>query len=187
MATIKARKEEIRVLIDRQRGDTLFSDEDTARFNELTGWNFRWYKKVYNQTYPNDTRCVAHSDDGATFVVWSWNRALSPANNMLEAMRVAVKHQTYGYMQTAELVCVTCGSKDFIAVDHKNTPFKDIAQAFCAKHGDVALTNSEDGSGWRIADYETLRAWQAFHEQQADYQILCRSCNSKKGARNGHA
>lgn len=186
MTTIKARKAELQTMIDAYAFDVLFADQDVARFNQLTGWNFPMYKRIINTTFPKDTRCVAHSDDGQKWEVWSWNKALTPANNLMEAMRVAVAEQMQDYKGKAVRVCVACGTTALITVDHKRIPFRDIALSFIEKVGNVSLANKADGSGWEIESPEVLGAWQVFHKRHADYQILCRSCNSKKGAKHGN-
>lgn len=184
MATIKERKAQIQALIDRQLHGVLFNAEDVAQFNELTGWSFPFYKRIVNPTFPTDPRCIANSEDGETFQVWSWNRALTPDNSLMRALRVSVADQMAEYKGTATRVCVVCGTTSLITVDHKKLPFKKIAMAFCAEQGTVELTNDATGAGWVIKSSQVLDAWQAFHKRHADYQILCRSCNSKKGTKH---
>ena len=187
MQTLKAKKAVLQDLIDRQPYDTLLSEHDAAVVNEVTGWNFCFYKRVRNPEFKTDTRCIANSSDGSTFNVWSWNKAIIGAsNNLTQAMRAAIKEQMAEHKQTAASVCVACGTKEvlLLTVDHKQTPFKKIAEAFCQEHTAVELANDSTGSGWYIKDAEVLSSWQMFHKNKADYQILCRSCNSKKGTKN---
>jgi hypothetical protein len=184
MATIKERKAQIQALIDRQLHGVLFNDTDVAQFNALTGWSFLFYKRIVNPSFPNDPRCIANSEDGETFRVWSWNRALTPDDSLMRALRIAVADQMAEYKGTATRVCVACGTTALITVDHKKLPFKKIALAFCAEQGTVELTNDATGAGWFIKSSQVQDAWQAFHKRHADYQILCRSCNSKKGTKH---
>jgi len=181
MATIKERKAQIQALIDRQLHGVLFNDTDVMQFNALTGWSFPFYKRIVNPNFPNDPRCIANSENGVTFQVWSWNRALTPDNSLMRALRVSVADQMSEYKSTATRVCVACGTTALITVDHKKLPFKKIAMAFCEEQGTVELTNDATGAGWVIKSSQVSDAWQAFHKRHADYQILCRSCNSKKG------
>lgn len=189
MATIKARKAEIQKLIDRQEFDALFSEEDTQRMNELTGWDFPMYKRIINKNFPNDTRCVANSEDGDKWKVWSWNKALSERDNLREALRRAVRDQVAAYSALAANECAQCGSDEYLTVDHKTIPFNDLVAYFLrALPGAYSgLGNDADGSGWYIKDKELEWVWQDIHRRHADYQVLCRSCNSKKGAKHGNA
>ena len=189
MATIKARKAEIQVLIDRQEFDALFNEEDTNLMNELTGWGFPMYKRIFNPSFPTDTRCVAHSVDGNKWQVWSWNKALSERDNLREALRRSVRDQITAYSAIAENECAQCGSDEYLTIDHKTVSFNAMVAYLLrmlpnAREG---LGNDGDGSGWYIKDKELEWVWQDLHHKLADYQVLCRSCNSKKGAKHGNA
>lgn len=189
MTTIKERKANIQTLIDAQEFGALFSPEDVQRMNELTGWDFPMYKRIINEAFPTDTRCVAHSDDGQQWAVWSWNKAISKRNNLHEALRRSVREQIAAVTVLAENECAKCGSVDYLSIDHKTMPFIQIVAHFTRMFPGLhdALANDADGSGWYIKDKELEAIWQDLHHQYADYQILCRSCNSKKGARDGNA
>jgi len=189
MATIKARKEELRALIDEQEFDVPFNGEDVQRMNALTGWFFPMYKRIYNPHYPNDTRCVAHSDNGEQWVVWSWNKAVSKRNDLHEALRKSVRQQIAAYSAIAENECAKCGSQEFLTIDHKSIPFSHLVAHLTRMFPGLydALANAADGSGWYIKDKELEWVWQDLHKNNADYQVLCRSCNASKGARNGNA
>lgn len=180
------RKAAVRELIDQHQHNTLFSAEDAALVNELTGWNFLQYKRIHNPAWPNDPRCLAHSDDGDQWEVWSWNRAITGIalqQYVVEAFRAEVANQLREYGRIAPNTCAECGSTEHLSVDHKDTPFSKILEAFTKYCPNLskALNNKADGSGWFIEDEELACSWLDFHKAQATYQILCRSCNSKKG------
>lgn len=182
------RKEAVRALIDRYPHDTFFSTEDSALVNELTGWNFLQYKRVHNAAWPSDPRCLAHSDDGDKWEIWSWNRAITGVaikQHVTEAFRVAIATQLRHYWRTAPSNCASCGSTEYLSVDHRDPPFSKILGAFTQQFPDLekSLHNKADGSGWFIEEEELANRWLDFHKECATYQILCRSCNSKKGNR----
>jgi len=198
----KERKELIRDLLDMYATGVLFSPIDALRLNSLTGWNGVAFKKVINPRNPTDTHCLSISLDGIKFEVWSWlkspaltdNAPLEQYNivfhrtNVLRALRSAVQHQMETYRVAAipkdagEASCVHCGTFYELTVDHKTTPFIDIANAFLEGYSKVMLENPGDGSGWRLKDGGLLLFWLDFHMKYADYQLLCRSCNSKKSS-----
>lgn len=57
-----------------------------------------------------------------------------------------------------------------------------IAMAFIELNPGFALRKVK-GCGDLIADIDLEAHWIAFHAARATYQLLCRSCNSRKGAR----
>jgi hypothetical protein len=189
--TKQERKAAIRALIDAQRFDWPFSVYHVEEINRLTGWDFKGYKRVRNPTWKDDQRCLAHTDDGQTWVIWSWNKAVdgnSGFNDMLEAMRAAVQPQMRKFAVSASDTCAVCESTDFLSVDHKDTPFIVLARNFIKEHPGMleAIANDATGEGWYIKDLEVLDSWLDFHGYNATYQVLCRSCNSKKGAKHGN-
>ena len=71
-----------------------------------------------------------------------------------------------------------------LTVDHRYIPFVMIAKSFIDTEPNIEITNDNKGIGWVIKDPNILKAWQHFHEERANYQILCRSCNSTKGKKD---
>jgi hypothetical protein len=184
------RKELARALIDKQAVDVLFSTDDLAVLNKLVGWEVTAAKRIFNALHPKDTRCVAISKDGITFEAWSWVKAIDGYNfskNVTYALRQAIQKQMKAYALGSSKYCVKCGATDFLSVDHKTKAFTKIAAEFRVKSPqlDYYITNDLDGSGWKLKSSAVELLWQQYHEQHADYQILCRSCNSRKGAKHG--
>ena len=181
------RKKQTQKLIDAQVVDVLFSASDVAKLNALTGWSVVAAKRVRNLHHPKDTRALAVSHDEDTFEVWSWNKAIEGYNhstNVIRALRSAIKEQTDQYAASNPAVCAICGSDKNTSVDHKSRSFSKIAHEFSLKNPrlDCSVSNDGVGFGWQLACQATLDAWLAYHKENADYQILCIPCNSKKGA-----
>ena len=79
-----------------------------------------------------------------------------------------------------------CASEDTLSVDHKDKPFITMVRDFLKDHPGMtdAVQNDASGAGWFIADETIKETWVLYHKVNATYQILCKSCNSKKGARS---
>jgi 5-methylcytosine-specific restriction endonuclease McrA len=183
------RKNLIRELIAKQQLDVLFSEEDLAELNRLTGWTAVAAKRIFNKRFPNDTKCIAILNYGADFEAWSWVKAVDGYNfskNVTHALREAIKDQLFDYAVLAESVCIRCGATKNLSVDHKTKSFTKIASEFriLFPRLNYEISNKHDGGGWVLNNSSVEAAWQEYHQKHADYQILCRSCNSAKGARH---
>jgi hypothetical protein len=80
--------------------------------------------------------------------------------------------------------CQSCGTGNGISVDHKSKPFSEIYKEFRLIAGYVP--NTFDGDirpRFKAEDEKFKKLWLEFHEIEADYQLLCRSCNSRKGTK----
>ena len=178
------KKAALQRLIDSQPRDVLFTEDAVEEMNELTGWGFKAYRKIKNPKYPGDPRCVQVSSDGTQFEVQSWSKSVSGANHDKAALNAALRRAIAAHLPIITCSCEACGADSDLTVDHKSTPFIDIAKSFEGMHPDgIALCNASDGGGWRIESDDVYVAWVAFHTAAADYQVLCRSCNATKGAR----
>ena len=59
-----------------------------------------------------------------------------------------------------------------------------LMTSFIAENGGVnPEVKSLDDGGVELAGEDEFKRWQAFHRGRAEFQILCTTCNSKKGAR----
>ena len=177
----------IKRIIDSYMPYELFNETDVAEINKITGWLFVGYKKVTNIKYPRDSRCLANTNDGITWKIWSWNKAITGNSNLLnlsQAMRLAVISQIQRFRAiSSNQTCAICGCNDKLHVDHKSKPFSLIKNEFIEKHPHIVHSIESHGYGWHIAWPELKSAWQTFHEGNADYQMLCASCNSIKGSK----
>jgi hypothetical protein len=177
------RLEKIRSILDCYTFETVFAPDDTEAINTLTGWTFSHFKKVINPRTPNETRCLAVSNDGANYEVWSWRKAVTPVNNKTLALRSAIQHQLDAFLKESAPICISCGSTKDLTTDHRNVPFSVLATTFLLNNPYLEILNDNSGTGWVIKDKSMLELWQNFHKEQATYQILCRSCNATKGTK----
>ena len=101
------------------------------------------------------------------------------------AMRKAIYPHTYEYkMNCKNDVCCFCGSSNNLAVDHIY-PFSKLQKEFI-KTMPAPTTFDNDSIGTIIfsdADKLFESEWIKYHNSKATYQILCTTCNSKKGAK----
>lgn len=80
--------------------------------------------------------------------------------------------------------CEQCKTRKIISSDHKGYPFKMILKDFLnleqKKEEDVSV--HDDNGLHRISNRELAKKWVKFHDDKAEWQFLCRSCNSKNGS-----
>lgn len=108
--------------------------------------------------------------------------------NLTNAMRNSIKDYTTLFKRSNTLKCELCSITELeynkYHVDHKTIPFSIIMERFLKFNNYEHLTfnscpvvNSSVFKPDEVFQYK----WIDYHNQYADYQILCGSCNSKKG------
>lgn len=171
----------VQALIDRNEYGVPFPDDDVVRLNELLGSDFKEVRREHNAHYPANKRHLS-CDGRAT----SWRAYIYPQNErqwLHKAFRYAIWEETDHWLAEQEHKwCAECFSTDDLTTDHIDPPFSVIADRFIAMTGVIPLEKSIYG-GWEFADEKQRAAWLAYHNAEANYQVLCRSCNSRKGAR----
>lgn len=121
-----------------------------------------------------------------TETVWSYKTCIGINKNYLnEAMRSAIKEQIYQYKKTQEMKCCICYTTEAeFHVDHKTIPFCSIKDNFLKLSNEVPKTFEKDKKYlnmiFKEEDIDFKEKWLEYHRQQADYQILCKSCNILK-------
>lgn len=196
--TLQAKIALARQIIDRYQIGQPFSEPDLQALSELTDTELRYVVRRRNPAYPNDKRHIhIIGYDWSEPREWSWNKAITFAHardpedaraarehqQRMCALRLAVKPDMDDFRAACEpRECGVCGDIDDLTTDHVKPPFITIARAFLELHPVIEL-RSVPGSGYAIADPDLEAEWIAFHASRAVYQLLCRSCNSSKGAR----
>jgi 5-methylcytosine-specific restriction endonuclease McrA len=193
MRTTKAKKKaDMKALIDKYGTEELFSQQDVCTINQITGWEFKLYKRVAQPFggYANSPRHLAHLASNGSWYIWSWNKAIdgvldSDRKNLLQAMRKAIRKERDEFFKNNPLKCPKCSTTKNLGVDHTYPPFSFLADEFIKKNPNIKnfLKNNADGKGWFICDFKILTQWISEHWANASLQIMCQKCNSEKGAR----
>ena len=177
--TKKRRKEIARELILGHHVMQRFSQLDAAHFGDLCGYEFEWVQRASRKL--GSAAVVYVSWPGGDYIgSWSWVRSINgydDRHNLLSAMRVASKCGTF--QSVSPSICLHCGRVDRLTVDHRSVPFSRIADLFISEHGEPEIVNVN--FGWQLVDPNRFLD---HHDRLADYQVLCISCNAKKGVKN---
>ena len=176
---------------------TPFGEEMTAGnaavLRLLTGWHYTRIRHMPNLKHPTDKRYIEVLQDNGEWITHSWRKTIVPTTewqDLQKAMREAVaEHGMKKYRESAEKVCCYCGALSDLGVDHKSKSFDEIMQTFvtgyATEHGAYpAIKDGAMGQGRELVDPVVLAQWIAYHDGAADFQILCRSCNSSKGKKS---
>lgn len=176
----KLRKTFTRALIDIQEIGKPFSKGDLAAFKCLVGIEAANVVKIPNPEFPQDTRHI--KVDGKPF---SWNRAIDGYDEIIylkKAMRDIISLDLRDFLSAADpCECAFCGAVDDLTVDHAEIPFDTIASNFIERHGPIELDQTSSRVSGKFADMDIEAEWIAYHATNATYQVLCRSCNARKG------
>ena len=184
----------IRALIDSQSTDVPFSPPDLHRFNVLTDAGALAAVRTVNPSYPGDKRHVRiRTVAGGPFVAFSWRnsvRRVTPRQRLLQACRSAVSDQMQGWLfeQARRRVCVNCRATRQLTVDHVGVPFVLIVLEWIGEADPNTVlrerTTAERNTGQgALLLPSAWRSWRAHHDLVARYQVMCLSCNARKGAR----
>lgn len=83
-------------------------------------------------------------------------------------------------------ICSHCNNEtEKITTDHYNVPFIKIFDTFCKKNNielhtiDIYENNKKI---IRLKDENLAKTWLQYHDDEAQYRLLCRSCNSHFGS-----
>jgi hypothetical protein len=105
--------------------------------------------------------------------------------HLTDAMRFAISDQITNFrLTTDQRCCQICKSTDNLEVDHNKTQFCKIRNGFLAqttiKPPVTFCKNENRFRCFNDADADFKNAWVAYHNNKADYQMLCKQCNGKK-------
>jgi 5-methylcytosine-specific restriction endonuclease McrA len=190
--TKKARTERAREIIDRNDYGIPFNQEDLLEFSAVTGCELRYACRAIDPNYPtNDRHVEVIAYDWDKPRGWSWSKAIRFGQQDLErhhraqlyqAMREVIRPQIEGFFERAEKACEVCVTTEALTVDHAWPPFLHLVMGYINDHG-VPQIEPDNGSGFKFSHWRAERRWDDYHHQNAKLAILCRSCNSRKGAR----
>ena len=128
----------------------------------------------------------------------SWNKCITSITHtpeerakvrLISAMRDAISPDTMEFKRNAILKCMFCDSVKNLHTDHSSISFKTISTEFLlesiASGGTIPTKFDSDPitciNRFKTEDIEFAKSWVAYHKSKAVYQILCATCNIKKG------
>ena len=105
--------------------------------------------------------------------------------DLTKAMRTAIQPQIDAYRQSRGIVpCDSCGAIGFTEVDHSPS-FSSIRERWLKICPAIPSEFSEDKQHrtcFTVADESWSHQWQEFHHKESSFQMLCSSCNNRKGS-----
>jgi 5-methylcytosine-specific restriction endonuclease McrA len=185
--TKKQRLNTVRQIIDRNKIEIPFCDDDLALFNEMCGSAFEAARRMVNPSWL-DTRHI-HVLVNGQWQEFSWVKAINgrPKRPLHVVLRKSIMGRMQKYRKKHRASpCAACwasGDDIEMTVDHVNPTFSEIAEAFIAQEKQIDIIDGPAGYGKKVADPAQEARWLQFHDERAVYQLLCRSCNSSKGQR----
>lgn len=125
---------------------------------------------------------------GTRFYTISWHACVKPPApcTLGVVLREAIQYQMQAWRRTwpPPWLCHECGVCTSIEVDHI-VPLKTIIEDFMATNAipipETWLYNKRT-HGRKLPPGRFKTAWQKYHLQRATFQLLCKTCNAKKGA-----
>jgi hypothetical protein len=107
---------------------------------------------------------------------------------LIQAMREAISPDTMAFKRDSNQCCVLCQSTHNLHTDHSTISFKTISTDFlmnCVANSiTIPKTFDCDNTSrciFRQDDAAFTKQWYDYHKSKAVYQILCQTCNCKKG------
>lgn len=188
--TKKRRFEIAREIIDRNTIDVPFSCSDVEQLAEVCQAPVDGAVRKVNPQFPNSDPRHLHTLVDGEWAARSWRKwidSVTPEQEAKKAMRFVVREDMRDFLDAVggDAYCQWCGSSEDLTVDHSYVPFDDIANSYIEARGlpKVCEHPSPNIVVNVIEDPNTEAEWIAHHASLAEYQILCRSCNSSKGKR----
>ena len=136
---------------------------------------------------------IDETEEDFSWLICTGHKKVSIHSIQLEVMRDAIKTLTIDFkMKQYELICALCGVNNLnyhqYHVDHKTKPFVIIANQFINENNEIMPTwfehnITQGGHVFHKKDKAIEQKWYDYHLHHSDFQILCHSCNSKKGCR----
>ena len=186
--TKKWRTEKAREIIDRNVIGVHFCEYDLEEFSEVCQVEIDGAVRMINPQFYSDPRHLHTLIDGE-WDARSWRKfitALTPEQEAKRVMRNAVWSDLKDFREAMEpSECAICETEENLTTDHVAPPFDDIALDFFSCYGVPKVVGHSDKSIVVniFEDGQLEGKWIHFHAERAVYQILCRSCNVRKGKR----
>lgn len=138
--------------------------------------------------------------ESGEYVPISWTKCITPIvksvadrnkERLILAMREAISPDTMAFKRNATQSCKFCGSTSKLHTDHSDVSFKKISTDFLLSCVSSAISVpvafecdlATCMPRFTAEDSEFSRSWYDYHRSIAVYQILCQTCNCKKGCK----
>jgi hypothetical protein len=185
--TKKQRKDRVRELLNEVPYLTPFNEIQVKRLNLLTGWTYSGYKKVMNPNKEFKMEPCIYVVDRKE--IQSWLKAIDgyyKENRELLRIKQALRMEIADTMKRLKqhaTHCDICNGTKNLSVDHKSISFDHIAMTYINNTPDIKIGCKPNNVGNYLLNDQQRQEWLLFHDTmiENDHQILCRSCNSKKG------
>jgi len=189
MATIKAKIERAREIIDTYGLYQKFSDEHVYEMSTLTGVDLENICRIRNTKTGKDDRflVVRLRGEPENYVGFSWSKRIKgkhgdKSHRLREVLRNTVWHHLSDFKENSEQQeCFFCGSSsDDLHVDHCWPTFDWIVKEWIERNNYPELVKSKTGCGHVFLNEEEEKSWQKHHYNSSSFQILCSKCNIRK-------
>ena len=166
--------------------DVEFSPEDVAALAAICGYPYEGCVIRRNADFPNSARHL-HIKINGDWSPRSWSKDIQ-GRDVLNDTKVAMRREVQPHMAVYREYsqhdsCQTCGKTSDLTVDHADPPFIKIVESYVNAFGWPEIIERPSKIGSMIKNRDVAFAWYTFHAAHANYQILCRSCNSSKGSK----
>lgn len=164
--------------------------EDHISFDEKTSKGIEHFEMKNHSVFNNRGVYIVHPDGSETDI--SFRKGYPTKNGvhnhegrrLASAFRKAVLEQTSNYkMANKGDDCARCHGTfhaDDMQVDHCVTKFRSLTSEFVSRYGKPLHPlddNGDMGRKFSEQDAEYCHQWKAFHQDNATYRMLCKTCN----------
>lgn len=210
MTTITAQENEIRLFLLQIKGGKIGVDSqvtvDNARFSfeylcSIMQRQETWIEKIdkivaFRVITKGKSKALTlqlkmSSLRTSSWLTVSWKKGTEKKRKLIDplisAMRNAISSQckTWGRMNLSTKICTACKHvSGSLQVDHVIS-FNQLRTDFLETKHPIPTEFSRSLKGYRFVKASPfVRDWKRFHQKNATYQWLCKSCNCRKGDKN---
>lgn len=170
----------------------LFKDLVSFKYDDRVPIKFTLFKTEMSIT---TLHMRVHFEDESIITSWKdcarkTNTVESVSTQLNNAMRHAIIEDCMKFKyNNIDGKCVICKSTDNIQTDHIE-PFSKIKDSFLATQTNSPSTfdleTSINQTVFKASDINFANLWVEYHRKHASFQLLCRTCNLKKGNKIAH-
>jgi hypothetical protein len=134
---------------------------------------------IPNPFRKNDVALCIVYNDGTKDTI-SLKKQASPSTRLSNVLRTEIQHQIDEFYLASIPECCRCKATRFIEVDHTGDfEFRKIVEMFM-KGRPMPEFEKRANHHWYLTDRALADEWRSFHLENARFQLLCKTCHSKK-------